>query len=287
MNLSVIIPTYNRKDILFESLKSLYNSISIIESNKLNISIVVIDDGSVDGTSSMLSNYYPEINVIYGDGNYWWTKSINCGVRYAINNLASEYCLFWNDDIFPDKYYFKNLVNILFSEKKEYIFGSKVYDSKTKKLWSTTMVFNKFTGSSSYLKDESKFNEKIHYKWLTGMGVIVSKKVIEDVNYLDEINFPQYFGDLDFTLRASKKNYQISSKEELKIFNQTEYSSFIGKDFKSFIKSLKKSNVGSRYNMYIKYKLLSRHTISFLWIFTFIIFYLKYFIDTFLIKKLK
>lgn len=285
MILSILIPTHNRKDILFESLKSLYQSISLVNTANYKINIIVIDDGSTDGTSIMLKNTYPNINVLTGDGNFWWTKAISLGAKFAVDDLESDYCLFWNDDIFPEINYFCNLLDILSNKKKELIFGSKVYDFKTKELWSTTMVFNKYTGRTAYLIDESKYNAKTQYKWLTGMGVVVSKEVLRDVNYLDDKNFPQYFGDLDFTLRISKKKYDITSKQELIIYNQTEYSSFIGKDLKSFIKSLKSSNIGSRYNMYIKYKLLKLHATSPLWVLTYLEFYTKYFIKTFILNK--
>ena len=54
MNVSVIIPTYNRKPILEKCLKSLEKQ--TLNHNISNYEIVVVDDGSTDGTTSWILN---------------------------------------------------------------------------------------------------------------------------------------------------------------------------------------------------------------------------------------
>ena len=52
MNVSIVIPTYNRKSILEKCLKALEKQ--ILNSNVSNYEIVVVDDGSTDGTPSWI-----------------------------------------------------------------------------------------------------------------------------------------------------------------------------------------------------------------------------------------
>ena len=54
MNVSIVIPTYNRKSILEKCLKALEKQ--ILNSNVSNYEIVVVDDGSTDGTPSWIRN---------------------------------------------------------------------------------------------------------------------------------------------------------------------------------------------------------------------------------------
>ena len=54
MNVSVVIPTYNRKAILVKCLKALEKQ--TLNNNINNYEIVVVDDGSTDGTSSWIKN---------------------------------------------------------------------------------------------------------------------------------------------------------------------------------------------------------------------------------------
>ena len=54
MNVSIIIPTYNRKPILKKCLKALENQ--VLNENISNYEVIVIDDGSTDGTTSWIRN---------------------------------------------------------------------------------------------------------------------------------------------------------------------------------------------------------------------------------------
>ena len=54
MNVSVVIPTYNRKSILEKCLIALENQ--TLSNNISNYEIVVVDDGSTDGTPSWIRN---------------------------------------------------------------------------------------------------------------------------------------------------------------------------------------------------------------------------------------
>ncbi len=51
---------------------------------------VVIDDGSTDGTADAIRRKHPEIHIISGDGNLWWTGAIVLGMRFAIQAGAQH-----------------------------------------------------------------------------------------------------------------------------------------------------------------------------------------------------
>ena len=62
MNVSVVIPTYNRKPILEKCLKALERQ--ILNKNISNYEIVVVDDGSTDGTTSWIKNNSKKLEKI-------------------------------------------------------------------------------------------------------------------------------------------------------------------------------------------------------------------------------
>ena len=109
--ISIIIPIYNRIDITKQGLKSLNSSLYNCKpaSNNFNFEIIVIDDGSTDGSGVWIKQNYPNIHLITGDGNLWWSGSINMGAKYAINTLSADYILLWNDDVITDEKYFSKL----------------------------------------------------------------------------------------------------------------------------------------------------------------------------------
>ena len=86
----VLIPIHNRIDFTRSCLTSLKNQ------KFKDFQIIIVDDGSTDGSSEMLRDEFPEVKVINGDGNWWWTKSINVGIRDSID-LNPDYYLLLNN----------------------------------------------------------------------------------------------------------------------------------------------------------------------------------------------
>jgi GT2 family glycosyltransferase len=280
---AIIIPIHNRLEVTKKGISAIKRSL-ISETqntsfiNKFNI--IVVDDGSTDRSSEWISDNHPDIHLLQGDGNLWWSGAINMGAKYAIKTLYSDFLLLLNPDNVPQEDYFAKL-DVILNEKTESIIGSKILDIHTNKVWSKLKIFNKYTGISKNAEHKNHNS----YKWVTGMGVIVPAIVIEKIGYWDASSFPQYFGDTDFCIRASKAKFDVICNDELVIFNRTEYSSYIGKDLKSFIRSLNKNNIGSRYNLVKRLKFYKKNCISPLWIITYLLYYLKYGYETFIMKK--
>ena len=61
MKISVIIPTYNRVFFLKRSIDS------VLAQTLQPYEIIIVDDGSSDGTSAMIKKNYPNLNLIYQD----------------------------------------------------------------------------------------------------------------------------------------------------------------------------------------------------------------------------
>lgn len=276
MKISIIIPIYNRLQVTKTGISAIKRSLNIKYSEnllKFNYKIIVVDDGSTDGSSEWISDNHPDIDLLKGNGDLWWSGAVNMGVKYALKKLNSNYVIILNPDNEPDENYFLKLEKVL-KNNSNCIIGSKILAMHNSEEWSKLKAFNKYTGISN----DSKGDNNYSYKWVTGMGVVVPANIVKTIGYWDANNFPQYFGDTDYCIRASKANFNVICSEELIVFNKTEYSSYIGKDLNTFFKSLNKNNIGSRYNMLIRFKFYKKNCKGPLWIITFLIYYLNYFI---------
>ena len=85
----IIIPAHNNLAVLKETLNSVCPG---------NCHVVVVDDGSKDGTTKWLAQTYPWVDVLQGTGNYWWTGSLSKGIDYAVKNKAN-YIFSLNADV--------------------------------------------------------------------------------------------------------------------------------------------------------------------------------------------
>jgi len=100
MKISIVIPTYNEK----ENIVKLIPKISqIIKKNKLEVTIIIVDDNSPDGTGFLadkLSKLYP-INVVHRFENKGYGNSIIAGINKAIE-INSEIIITMDADFSHD-----------------------------------------------------------------------------------------------------------------------------------------------------------------------------------------
>lgn len=223
---AILIPVHNRLSYTQKCLRSLSNEIEHINSTDIGFKIIVIDDGSTDGSSEFITQNYPDVILLHGNGSLWWSGAINKGAKYALKELDSDYVLLWNNDINTNPEYFENIVKIILSKDDKTIIGSKIYrDDYSNIIWSAGGIFNPKTGNKYMIgmnkKDTKEFNNIIECDWLTGMGTLIHRNVIEKIGYWNNELFPQYYGDCDFTYRAKLGGFKITVSPELKIWNDT------------------------------------------------------------------
>ena len=123
----IVIPSFNEK----KYIKNLLNDL-LIQTFE-DFKIIISDNGSTDGTIEYLKKN-KEVILIENDSKFWWTKSTNAGVKYAMKNSnKGDFILTLNCDLSIEKDYLKNI--ILSSQKNENaLIGSLDVDIETKKV---------------------------------------------------------------------------------------------------------------------------------------------------------
>jgi GT2 family glycosyltransferase len=221
--IAILIPVFNNLDYTKNCLSNLLEILDKKESDNQYF-IIVIDDGSKDGTSEWIRINCPQVVILNGDGNLWWSGGINLGAQHAINVLKCEYVLLWNNDIHIEKDYFEKVNSIILRYNTRTIVGSKIYADGNKLLvWSMGGYFSPRRGTFGmyeYMKpNRTELEIPKEVDWLTGMGTLVPSLVIKEIGYWDALNFPQYHGDTEFTYRAKIKGFKIIVDPRLAIWN--------------------------------------------------------------------
>ena len=67
----IVIPCFNRKKLTRGCLQALENQ------TYKDFKVIVVDDGSTDGTANMITREFPETILLFGDGNLFWTGATN------------------------------------------------------------------------------------------------------------------------------------------------------------------------------------------------------------------
>jgi hypothetical protein len=88
--ISVVIASYNTRDVLRVALTALRNSIG-----SLDVEVIVVDNGSIDSTPTMIKSEFPEIKLMSNAVNRYFTAANNQGLREA----KGEYVVIMNSDV--------------------------------------------------------------------------------------------------------------------------------------------------------------------------------------------
>lgn len=266
MRIAIIIPVFNGLKYLQKSLPPITEQIKIIENYRFQV--IVADDNSNDGTADWLNQNYPDIIVLKGKGNLWWSGGINLGVQYAIKNLKYEYVLLWNHDTICADDYILNLIKNIEKHDSNTIIASKVFFlAKPSVLFSMGAFFDPRTGKTKLngygMVDSDEFNHPVQVDWTGGMGTLIPSHIFTHVGLFDEKNFPQYYGDCDFFLRAKEKGFHMVAVPDLRIWNDKSNSGLEhNSKWLSYIRTL--FSIKSNYNIVIAYKFRKRHCTSFI-----------------------
>ncbi|MEN8249994.1 MAG: glycosyltransferase family 2 protein [Bacteroidota bacterium] len=244
--IAFVIPVHNRLEYNKECLQILEKQKETLFFSSNDIEIIVVDDGSTDGTGEWIRENRKDVIVLQGDGNLWYSGSMNLGMKYAIENFDSDFIMVWENDIFPVDDYFNQLQYILNDWDGKTLICSKLYYRvQPDKIFGMGGTFDIKTGRKSLIgrtqTDGPEYQKDIEVDWFLGQGVLIHKDIISKVGYLDEKNFPQYHADVDYSLRAKEAGYTNMVFQKLKLLNDTEMtgiSHLKNKSLKQFFESL-------------------------------------------------
>jgi GT2 family glycosyltransferase len=245
--ISVVIPTYNRKNYLSRLLAQLKKQVL----SNVEMSIIAVVDGSTDGTLEMLESEFPEVSVVHGNGHWWWTKSINEGCKFALKK-ESHALLLMNDHAEIHEKYMETLLNGA-EQQPGAIIGSlnisrtiphKIYFSGVKHIiwWKAKSVrhHNIFSPHENHL---TGLHPSI---LLMGRGMLIPAPVFKKIGFFDEKSFPQYQADLDFVLTAHENNIKTFISWDSIVYSHLELTgkgvTYKKQSFFAFLKSFFQEN---------------------------------------------
>lgn len=187
---TALVPTYNRAQYLPECLDSL-----LTQSRKPD-QIVVIDDGSTDGTESIVSKYGHQVQYVK-KSNGGKSSALNLGLKYATGDLI------WvcdDDDIAAVDGLEMMLAAFEANPGADYVFGDYwIFEIAAD---GTKLVYD-----PSFLRRSDEPNLKINFledMFMLQYASLVRKSVYEDLGGYDESLIRSQ--DYDMMLRVSRRH---------------------------------------------------------------------------------
>lgn len=190
---SVVIPTWNGADLLAHALRSL------AAQTFRDFEVIVVDNGSTDGTMELLSREHPDVRVVRFDENRGFAAAVNAGIRAS----RGEIVVLMNNDTEADPRWLEALVAALDHHPEVASCASKILDFHDRTLVDSAGdrigIFASQIGHGE--PDGPRFAEPRYVLTACGGAAAYRRALFDDVGWFDE-RFFAYFEDVDFGIRV-------------------------------------------------------------------------------------
>ena len=193
--IAVLLTCFNRRDVTKICLERLLEL-------RRDVDVYCVDDKSTDGTFEMIRKFFPEVNLIIGTGNLFWSRGMRLAWEQALNsNKPYDYYFWLNDDL--------ELYENAFAELLE---GASLFDNNVviSGLVQETITKEPIYGGSfkgHIVRANGEFNPIDH---MNGNFVVVPKKVVERIGILDPV-YHHDLGDVDYGFVAKEAGIPVVS----------------------------------------------------------------------------
>ncbi|SEH45441.1 hypothetical protein SAMN05192561_10226 [Halopenitus malekzadehii] len=195
---------------------------SLLEIDYENISPILVDNGSSDGSGERLDEEFEDIETIFLDSNRGFAGGINAGIREALQRGADYIWVLNNDILFPDKNILHKLVTILNQYEKIGIVTPKInHYPGTDKTWFLQGKINWRTGITDHITDTSSKeqftileNDTVPY-----CCALFRAQVFRDIGLLPEKYFI-YTEDRHYCTVLRNNGYKIATLPDTLIYHK-------------------------------------------------------------------
>ncbi len=201
---SILIPVHNRLDLTRACLDSVFATAT---SSPL-FEVIVIDDGSTDGTPEFLHSLHPPVRTIQNEARKSFAEKINMAALLA----RGEYMCLLNNDTLATAGWLEKLLAAARGNPRIGVVGNRHLTPGTDLINHAGMVFNKRgVAVHLYRGQPADFWPALisqEFQILTAACWLVKKQTFLELGGFDPA-FKNGFEDVDFCLRARQKGYKI------------------------------------------------------------------------------
>jgi len=217
IRVEIVAPVHNRKELTLLCLQSL----SRINSTGLDVGIVIVDDGSTDGTSDAIRDQFPSVDIVSGDGELWFTEGTNVGVRRALER-DPKYILLMNDDQVFDEDFLVRLVETAERNPRSVVGSLLLLWDTPHKIFQIAPVWSTWHGGWRHWQSQTVWTvpEK---PWKVGLivgnCVLVPTEAMRECGLMNSKRYPN-FGDAEYTPRLRKAGWNLIIDPRSRVFCQ-------------------------------------------------------------------
>jgi hypothetical protein len=180
------------------------------------LEIVVVDNGSEDGSPSILRSRFPQLTILENGRNLGYTGGNNVGLRYALTRGA-QYIWLLNNDAVAEPTSLSCLVRAAEATDPLALLSPQIWDGAGAVYWAGTVLDledRQFVDVVAAQKEGTTI--PVGPLLLAGTGLLIKRKAIETLGLLEDRYFA-YVEDFDYSLRAIQAGFETRVVHEARI----------------------------------------------------------------------
>ncbi len=214
----VLVLSFNGKHLLPDALSS------YLANDYPNFSVVVIDNGSSDGTMRFVKSNFPQIKIIRTEMNLGYSGGFNLGLKYAFGENEAQYALITNNDVKVDKKVISELVKVAETDRKiGFVTGKVYYYDRPEVLQTVGKMDDPIKWNGEHIGrgeiDRGQYDEIYERYFIDDIFTLVRKAVFTDTKGYDTEFFLEA-EEYDWQARAKKLGYKIMYTPYAKIWHK-------------------------------------------------------------------
>ena len=233
MKTLIVVLNWNSRKMTEQCLRSL------LAMEGSSFQILVVDNGSRDGSVEYLRKRFPQIQVIANGRNLGFAAGCNVGIRQGLAEDA-DFVLLVNNDTIIDPRLLSELLAEAQRNPKAGILSPKIYYyDPSDAIWWVGGTYSCWTGLARHIdlrkKDTGKYDTPRDLDWATGCVMLLRGEALREAGMFDE----QFFGngeDLDLSLRMRQLGYVVRYVPAAKVWHREgiDYKKNVGEYVRSF-----------------------------------------------------
>ncbi len=202
----VLIPAHNNKPEVITVLTCLERQRSV------DLDVLLVDDGSTDGTQDEVHRLFPLVRVLRGDGSLWWTGANVIGVAHILETAREhDFILLLNNDVSMEDDYVSELVNCSESLGRALVGSTIVDDERRDRMMAGIRLDQRLRinpNADASAIERSRYD--LHVDVLPGRGTLVPVEVFRRIGTFNRRRLPHYGADYEFSIRAKRAGFRLA-----------------------------------------------------------------------------
>jgi len=211
----VVTPVFNRREETLQCLKSLKRS----NLDNICVHVIVVDDGSTDGTSKAIDEHFPDCEIIKGNGSLWYTAGTNVGIEKALT-YDPDYILAVNNDSIFDANCVSSLVKCAETHERSVVGALLLEWNIPHKVFQVAPRWETSSGGYRHYRKQTVWTvptRPFEVELIVGNCVLYPASAVRDVGLMNAKKFPQY-GDAEYTPRMRKRGWRLLVEPRARVF---------------------------------------------------------------------